>query len=354
MRRTHRACLHAFSALLIGAQIASAQGLDLTLNHVGIGIGEVPEVTGLRLNFRDRNLKKVNGVNVTIWNPYQPATGVVNGIALGVPITGAREVNGLGIGVLGLGVDDRFRGIGVAGIGLGGGGNLEGIMVGGIGLGSGGNVKGIGVGGIGVGSGGNVTGLMVSGIGVGAGGSVKGILVGGIGVGAGGDVRGLAVGGIGVGAGGSFHGIGVGGVGVGAGGDATGLMIGGIGVGVGGRLKGIGIAGLGVGAPDVLGATISLAGGAQNYRGIAIAPAWFKIVNDHERDGHFEGAALSAFNQVMGSQHGLTIGIVNYARTLSGVQFGLINIVDKPGHRRVLPLVNIGHDDNSNSHGEHE
>ncbi|MDB4908747.1 MAG: hypothetical protein JWO05_3531 [Gemmatimonadetes bacterium] len=354
MRRTLRPCLFILAALVLAPCLASAQGLDLTVNHVGIAIGEVPEVTGLRLNFRDRNLKKVNGINLTLWNPYQPATGVVNGLALGVPITGAREVNGIGFGVLGLGVDDRFRGIGVAGIGMGGGGDLEGILVGGIGLGSGGSVKGIGIGGIGVGSGGNVTGLMLSGVGVGAGGSAKGILVGGIGVGAGGDVRGLAVGGVGVGAGGSFHGIGIGGVGVGAGGDATGLMIGGVGVGVGGRLTGIGLAVLGVGSPEIVGGTLSLAAGAQHYHGIAIAPAWFKVVNDRGREGRFEGASVSAFNQVVGSQHGLTIGIVNYAHSLNGVQFGLVNIVDRPGHRRVMPVINVGHDSNDNSNSEHE
>ena len=47
----------ALAALLTLSPLASgaAQGLDLTVNHVGIAIGDVPRVIGLRLNFRDRN-----------------------------------------------------------------------------------------------------------------------------------------------------------------------------------------------------------------------------------------------------------------------------------------------------------
>jgi hypothetical protein len=57
----------------------------------------------------------------------------------------------------------------------------------------------------------------------------------------------------------------------------------------------------------------------------------------------FEGVGASAFNQVLGHQKGLTIGLVNYAWSLSGVQIGLLNIVrDNPPGRRVLPVVNWG------------
>src|SRR6185437_3738773 len=180
--------------LTLGAQV-----IDLTVHDAGIAIGDKARMTGLRINFRDRELRRVNGVNVTIWSPYSPAEGVVNGLALGVPVTGARDINGVGAGAFGVGVDHRLRG----------------IAIGGIGVGTGGDVTGISIAGIGVGSGGRTTGLAIGGIGVGGGGSFRGIGIGGIGVGAGGDATGLMLGGVGVGAGGRLHGVGLGGVGVG-------------------------------------------------------------------------------------------------------------------------------------------
>jgi hypothetical protein len=52
---------------------------------------------------------------------------------------------------------------------------------------------------------------------------------------------------------------------------------------------------------------------------------------------------VSPFNYIQGRQHGLTIGIVNYARELRGVQLGLLNIAKgNPRGRQVLPLVNWG------------
>ena len=50
---------------------------------------------------------------------------------------------------------------------------------------------------------------------------------------------------------------------------------------------------------------------------------------------------VSAFNDIRGSQRGLTIGLVNRAWSLHGVQVGVINIVrNNPKGRRVLPIFN--------------
>jgi hypothetical protein len=46
-------------------------------------------------------------------------------------------------------------------------------------------------------------------------------------------------------------------------------------------------------------------------------------------------------NNIRGEQHGLTIGLFNYARELHGAQIGLINISDTGGSRRVLPLISV-------------
>jgi len=326
----------AFALALAAAPALPAQVIDLTIHDVGLAIGNKPSMTGLRLNFRDSRLERVTGANVTIWSPYKPATGIVKGIALGVPLTGASRIQGLGVGVFGLSADNSISGLGIGGVGLGAGGDLKGIMIGGIGVGTGGSTEGITLGGIGVGAGGRMRGLQAALIGVGGGGDVSGITLGGIGVGAGGRLSGLAIGGIGIGGGGDFTGLGIGGVGVGVGGDATGVMIGLIGVGAGGRLKGLTIGGVGVGAPAISGVTFSpIATGALNAHAIVLSGLYFKI----EEAGRFDGGAVSAITNIQGAQHGLTIGLFNYARELHGIQIGILNISDNDGHRRVIPVL---------------
>ena len=99
--RYFRTALRAVTLSLLAAIPASAQGLDLTINHVGLGIGDVPRVTGLRLNYRDRHLERVDGVNATIWTPYDNGgNGEVRGVALGVPVTGAARIDGVAVGHL--------------------------------------------------------------------------------------------------------------------------------------------------------------------------------------------------------------------------------------------------------------
>src|SRR5688500_17701684 len=66
-----------------------------------ICIGDCRRVVGIRLNFRDSRLERVDGINATIWTPYEPMGGVVNGIALGLPATGAGDITGLSLGVFG-------------------------------------------------------------------------------------------------------------------------------------------------------------------------------------------------------------------------------------------------------------
>ena len=103
----HRPVLAAI-ACAVGPALLPAQPsyLDLTVNDVGIAIGDAPRVTGVRINFRDRYLERVNGVNITVWTPYV-ATGDVRGIAIGVPATGARNIDGLALGLGGVGAEER-------------------------------------------------------------------------------------------------------------------------------------------------------------------------------------------------------------------------------------------------------
>ncbi len=305
-----------FLVLLLATAPAAvpAQSLDLTVNNTGLSIGDSRFVRGVRLNFRDRNLDRVEGINATIWYPYDDARGgEVKGLAIGLPTTGARRISGAGIGVFGVGTEEEFHGLGV---GL-------------LGVGTGGDAKGIFLGGLGVGAGGDVTGLTFGGLGAGAGGNVKGITIGLLGVGAGGDVTGITIGGLGAG----------------AGGDITGLTIGVLGAGAGGTLRGVTIAGLGAGAPYVRGIILSvIAAGGHDVKGGVLAPAYFKIESEDDGRGELgrvSGVTLSAFNHIKGEQFGLSLGLINFAWELNGVQVGLINIANRSRSGiRVLPLVN--------------
>lgn len=336
MRNRLTAVITALSALAAVPAHAQARSVDLTVNDVGLSIGDSRRVTGLRLNYRDRNLERVNGVNATLWMPYEDMRGVVHGIALGLPATGARRIEGIAAGIVGIGAGESIRGLGVGGIGLGVGEDFRGIGIGGIGLGVGQDMRGAALGGIGMGIGGDLRGLAIGGIGVGVGQNASGVLLGGIGAGVGGNMTGLSIGGIGVGAGGNVKGLSITGIGMGAGGDVTGVQIAGIGIGSGGTLKYVSIAGVGIGAPRIEGLAIAAGVGAQDARGVIIAPLYFRI----QDSGKMRGVNVSAFNNIRGTQQGLAIGIFNYARSLDGVQVGLLNYAGNKSRARLLPVFN--------------
>lgn len=93
----YRHVLPAIALSLPAPLPAQPSYLDLTANNIGIAVGDAPRVTGLRINFRDRYLERANGVNITLWTPYEPR-GEVRGIAVGLPATGARRTTGSQLG----------------------------------------------------------------------------------------------------------------------------------------------------------------------------------------------------------------------------------------------------------------
>lgn len=340
------------------AHAQSHRSLDLTIRNVGLSVGNAPRIHGLRFNYRDRGLERVNGLNLTLWRPYDTEdddpTGVVNGLAVGLPITGARSIHGLAVGVFGIEADASLRGVALGGLGAGAGDSMTGLALGGLGAGVGGQFTGIGLGGLGVGSGASLRGVAAGGLGVGAGQDIQGITVGGLGVGAGERLSGLAVGGLGVGAGEDVRGIMAGGLGVGAGGsltglsaalvgvgageDLVGLAVGGVGLGAGDRMRGVFVAGVGAAAPVVQGLAVGAAIGSEQYAGVALAPAYFRLTEG----GRLTGLSVSAFNHLRGTQQGLTIGLFNYARVLQGVQLGVLNYAgNNPLWLRLLPGLNV-------------
>lgn len=337
-----RPFLGAAVVITLAASALSAQSLDLMIDNRGLSIGDSRIVRGIRLSFRDRNMERVDGINATIWSPYKDAArGEVNGIALGVPLTGAERISGLGIGIFGAAAEDEFTGIGVGGFGIGAGGDASGILIGGFGVGAGGNVRGVTIGGFGAGAGGQITGITIGGFGAGAGGGVTGLQIGGFGVGSGGDVRGISIGGFGAGAGGDVSGFTVGGFGAGAGGDVSGITLAGIAAGAGGTLRGFALAGGAAGAPSIRGIVISSVAGGHDVHAGVLAPIYFRVESDDDGDlGLFRGISLSAFNHMKGEQRGLTIGLLNYTWELRGVQIGAINCAESNRGVKCLPLVN--------------
>ena len=106
-------------------------------------------------------------------------------------------------------------------------------------------------------------------------------------------------------------------------------------VGVGGTAKWVTIAGIGVGASRIEGFAAASAVGAEQVRGVVLAPFYFRITNDGRR-----GLNVSAFNDVRGMQQGVAIGIFNKARVLDGLQIGLLNYAGNKSHAKLLPIFN--------------
>jgi len=117
----------------------------------------------------------------------------------------------------------------------------------------------------------------------------------------------------------------------------VGVSVSSVGTGAGHNLIGVHVAGIAVGAPNVRGVIIAgVAAGGVDVHAFVVAPAYFNV-----RDGGvMRGLSISSFNRIQGEQQGITIGILNYARKLSGFQFGLINIAQNKSRFKVMPIMN--------------
>ena len=316
---------------------AAGQSLNVPAKTWGLSFGNSKEFTGLRFNFRDSRVSRVTGVNVTLWLPRKDnKDAVVTGLSLGT-LPGGR-LRGVQLGLLGVAGEREIAGITIGGLGAGAGGNIAGINIGGLGIGASDDIAGLTVGGLGAGCGGSLSGINLGGLGVGCGGDLKGFSFGGLGAGAGENALGITIGGLGAGAGENMIGLNIGGIGLGAGERLSGINLAGIGAGAGEELRGVTLAGIGAGAPKVRGLVVGgWAVGGMDLKGIFLAGACVHV----PRDGRLAGLAASPFNYIKGPQSGISVGIVNYAWSVTGIQLGLVNIVrDNPRYLRVLPVFN--------------
>jgi hypothetical protein len=229
----------------------------------------------------------------------------------------ARQGHGLArtFGLFGAGVGKNATGLIIGGFGAGIGESAKGVIIGGFGAGIGENLDGAVLGLIGAGVGRNARGLLVGGIGAGVGRDFTGVGIGGVGIGAGRNLTGITIVGGAAGAGRNLKGITLAGIGVGAGDDITGITLGLGGVRAGGRIKGGTFSLLSVGASELKGFTASA------FNGFVFEDYWFRRHND--------------------PTIGFSIGLINYAPELKGVQLGLLNYAgNNPKWARLLPFLN--------------
>ena len=68
----------------------SAQGLNIPSRNWGISFGNSVKFTGLRLNVIEKNIEKINGIDLSVYQAKDEElhTGTVNGISIGVPYAG--------------------------------------------------------------------------------------------------------------------------------------------------------------------------------------------------------------------------------------------------------------------------
>jgi hypothetical protein len=312
------------------------QSFDIPVEGYGISFGNSKKFAGLRFNFRDKRVDRIDGLNISLWKADENEDAIMRGISVGImPEAGDMGYLQLGFGVA---ADYQLSGISIGIFGAGSGGDMDGINIGGLGAGAGGSITGINFGGLGAGAGKDIIGLNIGGLGAGAGQNAIGLNIALLGAGAGQNLYGVTLAGLGAGAGQNVSGITFGGLGAGAGQNMTGINIGGLGVGAGQELRGLSFALLGVGAPTIKGVTVAGLGvGGVEITGLTAALAHVRI----EDDGILTGLTASAFTYIKGSLRGVSLGIVNYAYEVSGIQIGLVNYVaDNPSGLKILPIFN--------------
>ena len=72
-------------------QRSESRSLDLTVGDAGLSIGNSARLKGLRINWSDRGVEQVDGVNLTLWRPRENPDFIMNGLALGLVSPGASD-----------------------------------------------------------------------------------------------------------------------------------------------------------------------------------------------------------------------------------------------------------------------
>jgi hypothetical protein len=160
--------------LFVYTPVVHAQSLDIPIKGYGISFGNSKNFTGLRFNIWDKDVEQINGLNLAIASGGKGAA--INGLFLGVASGGeAATVNGISLGFLSGGKEATINGISFAWISFID--NIKGISITGYGGGAK-NIKGIGIGLVGYSVEEETNGILIGGV-LTLGGVVNGVSVGG-------------------------------------------------------------------------------------------------------------------------------------------------------------------------------
>lgn len=312
----------------------SHSSIDIGIKSIGISFGNSEYWNGIRLNVTDCDVKKVSGINITLWNPKNTLDLSINGIALGLAPAG-RSINGISIGLAAVLGKKHLRGINIGGIATVGG-NMEGFNFGGLATVAKENISGINFGGLATIAKGNIIGFSFGGMALISNQNIRGINIGGLATVSKGKIQGLNIGGLAIVSKDKVEGINVGGLAIVAKENICGINIGGLALVSNGNIYGLNQAVLAsVSRGSIKGINISgYKLEADSFYGLNITPGWVELNDLH-------GVSISSFHKIDGIQKGVVIGVVNIAEELYGFQFGLINIAkNNTGVTKVLPLLN--------------
>lgn len=174
--------------------LSNANMLNFPADKYGISIGNSYEFTGIRINFADKNVGRINGLNITLWRNTNE-NAIVNGISVGV-IPTAGTLRFINVGLLGVGTAHDSYGLNLGGFVVGAGGNINGLSVSGLLTMADGDQS-------------DISGIAISGIGLGARKAINGLAIAGLVVGTDGDITGVASSLAYISSGRNFRGIGV-------------------------------------------------------------------------------------------------------------------------------------------------
>jgi len=315
--RTALALLLAAAASILGTSTqAAAQdeargpgdgpALRLMAGHTGLAIGNVPRVNGVRINWSDRHLEEVNGVNFTLWRTADGgrAGGRIQGVAAGL-MPAAGMIRGVGVGLAAV---------------VGESGGLEGFHAAGLALVGGESLRGAQLAGLATISGGSMQGAQAAGLSVIAESGMRGVQAAGLAVVSGADLAGAQAAGLAILSSGSAQGLQLAGLAVVADGGLQGIQASGAVLASQGPVRGVTVTGFRIRAPEV--------------SGLSATVGW---VDTRE----LRGISVAGYHRVDGIQTGLAVGVYNSADQLRGIQLGLLN---RAGNNRspfrYLPFLN--------------
>lgn len=171
----------------------NGKALNLPFRKFGISIGNSYRFNGIRFNFADSNVQRINGLNLTLWTKYKSVynkDATINGISIGVFPT-VKRMQPVNIFILGAAGVEYLNGISVAGIGIASS-NLNGIGIGGAMLG-GEKINGLTFSGLFSYSEEHFSGMTISGLAVLSRGDINGFSAGIAGIYSEGTIRGISV-----------------------------------------------------------------------------------------------------------------------------------------------------------------